>query len=88
MLINKNFMRLFPLYRAMEFDAETSGQLADECMEEIRKLRKKAESDAALIESLNRYIATLETKAAYQAETLADLKRRLEEIAAKKNLTE
>jgi len=82
------FLRLFPAYRKEENDADAWAQLAAELLEKHHELQKKIESDTNLIESLNRYIAALETKAAYQADMLADLKRRLEEIIAKKNLTE
>ena len=94
------FLRLFPEYRNMEnyyrfqledFEHEVNSARAaiiHSTKLDMDNLLKKIESDTNLIESLNRYIAALETKAAYQADMLADLKRRLEEIIAKKNLTE
>jgi len=47
--------------------------------EKIKALEKKAESDAAYIESLNRYIAALEGKAAYQDELLQELREKLKQ---------
>ena len=56
-------------------------------LEEVRNrekaLLKKTESDAALIESLNRYIEALEGKAAHQLDTIKDLKKQLKELLVK-----
>jgi len=52
-------------------------------MTPIEELRKKIESDAALIESLNRYIQTLETKMVYQTDVIKDLKQQLKSILIK-----
>jgi predicted nuclease with TOPRIM domain len=82
------FLRRFLLFRLIECDSERLTERVTEHCDENMRLMKKIESDTNLIESLNRYIAALETKAAYQADTITDLKQRLEEIIAKKNLTE
>ena len=57
------FMRRFPKFCEVE--------------SRCKELEKKAESDAALIESLNRYIATLEGKADFQAELIQELREQL-----------
>lgn len=49
----------------------------------IRANKKDRDSNAALIESLNRYIATLENKLTYQAELIKNLEQRLKDILAK-----
>jgi len=64
------FMRRFPKFCEVE--------------SRCKELEKKAESDAALIESLNRYIATLEGKAAYQAELLQELREHLSGVLPQK----
>jgi uncharacterized coiled-coil protein SlyX len=56
------------------------------CLEkEIARLEKKAESDGALIESLNRYIYALEGKSAYQKELLGELRERLSGLLSSYN---
>jgi len=57
------FMRRFPKFCEVE--------------SRCKELEKKAESDAALIESLNRYIATLEGRADFQAEMIQGLQEQL-----------
>ena len=47
-----------------------------------RKLEKRAASDAALIESLNRYIEALEGRDAQRAELMQELKKELSAIRA------
>ena len=78
------FLRLFPEYRRLERKLNERAAIIEAIKWDRERIRKKFESDTNLIESLNRYIAALETKAAYQADTITDLKRRLEEIIAKK----
>ena len=55
-------------------------------IEELRKrekaLLKQAESDACLIESLNRYIETLEGKIKYQTDFIKTQKEQLETLLA------
>jgi len=63
------FLELFPEYKVLQL--ETKGY------------QRKIISDANLIESLNRYIETLEKKAAYQMDVIKDLKKRQKEIFAK-----
>jgi len=77
------FLRRFSTFRIIEAEGERLAGLVVKHSEENTRLQKKAESDTALIESLNRYIDMLEGKAAMQEETLRDLKRRLKEIVAK-----
>ena len=50
--------------------------------EALRLALKKAESDAALIESLNRYIEALEGKAAMWAKTIKELRERMDTLLA------
>jgi hypothetical protein len=54
-------------------------------MTQIEGFRNKQKSDAALIESLNRYIATLENKIKYQTDLLKEQKERLEVLLAAYN---
>ncbi|MDR2942640.1 MAG: hypothetical protein LBV17_08640 [Treponema sp.] len=77
------FLRRFPEFRITEEQRVRLFERANELMQEKTKLRKKVESDAALIESLNRYITALEGKADMQSEALRDLKRQLKELLAK-----
>lgn len=72
-LENKNF----------DFDSFYLSGLHPEFKEIEKRWKEKAESDAALIESLNRYIETIETKSAYQADVIKDLKKQLKELLAK-----
>ena len=50
--------------------------------DEQSKQQKKAESDTAFIESLQRYIETLEGKINYQTELLTEQKERMETLLA------
>ena len=50
-----------------------------------KRWKEKAESDAALIESLNRYIEALEGRAAVQAENITELQGRLDVLLAAYN---
>ena len=70
------FLQRFEEYRnaqeLLDVMIDTVGEVSDK----KGVLEKKAESDAALIESLYRYIAALEGKAAYQAELLQELREK------------
>jgi len=50
------------------------------CKAEITSLQQKIVRDSNMIESLQRFILTLETKINYQAELLSSTKARLEEL--------
>jgi chromosome segregation ATPase len=78
------FLRLFPSYRKLERTLNERAAIIESIKWDRDRYRKKIESDTNVINSLNRYIEALETKAAYLADMLADLKKRLEEIIAKK----
>lgn len=77
------FLRHFLLFRLTECDSERFAKFVKEHNDEVTRMREKTNSDSNLIDSLNRYIATLEAKAAYQADLLKDLKRQLKELLAK-----
>jgi len=74
MIFNKSFMRFFRLYRAMEDDAEKWGELVVELLEKNQQLEKQTVSDAALIESLNRYITALEGRDKERLTLIEELK--------------
>jgi hypothetical protein len=86
-----SFLRLFHEYRELEeliihkieAEALSAATIRTDKLD-IANLQKKIVSDSNLIESLNRYIATLEKKSEYQADMLKDLKRQLKERLAKK----
>ena len=61
---------------------DLSAAIIQGCRKDIAALQSKIVSDANLIESLNRYVATLETKSNHQTELLQDMKRQLEALLA------
>jgi len=64
------FLRRFSRFREFEMRCEAWKQ-------SLELSEKKAESDTALITSLNRYIEALEGKAAMQAEVIQELRGHL-----------
>jgi hypothetical protein len=67
------FLRHFLLFRLIECESERLAGLVKKHYDENTRLQEKIVSDAALIESLNRYIEALEGKAAMQAEIIQKL---------------
>lgn len=59
-------------------------KLTDDLSQENKKLIKQVKSDAALIESLNRYIEALEGKAKMQEEVIKELKEHLSGLVPEK----
>jgi len=88
---NAFFMRRFPAYRELEKTVrhkDDALRLAEAVIQtdrnDIATLQKKIVSDSNLIESLNRYIETLEGKMAMQAEMIQELKDHLCGITSQK----
>ena len=84
------FLRLFPEYRGLEKTIQKKDEALDLSAAVIRSnksdsdnYQKKIASDSNLIESLNRYIAALEGKAAMQAGMIQELKQRLGKLLVK-----
>ena len=69
----EQFLRLFPLFRKQE--AALDGMAAA-----LAETTKRLASDEALIESLNRYIETLEGRDGERAGCIADLKAEIREL--------
>ena len=71
----KRFLRLFKGYRALESDEAYWIEVTKAFESDIAELQKKAESDAALIESLNRYIEALEGRDKERLKRIGELER-------------
>jgi len=81
------FLRLFPAFREMEEAVRKKSearQLGAAIIRSYRsdeaKLLKRIESDAALIDSLNRHIAALEGKIEMRDAMLAETKQKLKAL--------
>ena len=79
------FLRLFPAYRKLEIQNKsliTENSVLSESYDRLEKdyqaLQKKNNSDTNLINSLNRYIETLEGKAKMRAEQIQELRDELQ----------
>jgi len=75
----ERFLRLFPAYRELEKtirhkdDAlRLSAAIIQTTKNDLAEILKKYKSDEALVESLNRYIETLENKDRYRSELLQE----------------
>jgi outer membrane translocation and assembly module TamA len=88
------FLRLFKEYREMEDALSAAVNAGYEQKQAYEKsfsvtrndliaMKKQINSDAALIETLNRHITALEGKAAMQDELITDLKQRLKALLTK-----
>ena len=85
--MTERFLRLFPAYRKLIKDLRhkddalnLSQAIILTTRNDIAKLQKKIESNTALINSLNRYIETLEGKAKMQAEQIQELRDELQTL--------
>jgi len=85
----ERFLRLFPAYRELEKTIRhkndvlnLSTAIIQSYRDALETGRKEIESDAALIESFNRYIEALEGKAGAQAELIQELKEKLNTLFA------
>jgi len=76
-LLNNNY-QFFQEIKELKKTVKKKDDAQDLSAAIIRSNKKDSDSDFYLIESLNRYIKTLETKVNYQTELLKELKERLE----------
>ena len=68
------------MFRKLEESESDWVRIFDNLADEIHQLKKQAESDAALIASLNRYIETLEGRDKERASQIAELKNQCREL--------
>jgi len=87
MKMKRSFLRGRLLKYCRIITGSVSTAVAKKMLVRIVKLRKQVRSDAALIESLNRYIEALEGKAAVQAELIQELRGHLSGIVPQKEGT-
>ncbi|MCL2765973.1 MAG: hypothetical protein FWD40_11965 [Treponema sp.] len=76
------FLRLFPECRLKDDTQYLSASIILALKNDTSFLQNKIVRDSNLIESLQRFIKTLETKITYQTELLQEQKERLEALLA------